>query len=126
MCGQGRGARACLLRCPMTHHDGQVGRHQRERVRLDGQRAEEMITPDEGSRRGSVSAVGINAANEVQRSCLGASRAVMYDMRGLCTGGLHPDCSPCSPALAGSGSVASGGAWRAGGMGLLPGGRPII
>ena len=83
MCGQGKGALACLLRCPMAHHGGQVGRHQCERVRLDGQRAEEMITPDEGSRRGSVSAVGINAANEVQRSCLGASRAVMYDMRGL-------------------------------------------
>ena len=46
VCRQGRGVRACLLRCLMTHHDGQVGRDQRGRVRLDGQRAQEMITPD--------------------------------------------------------------------------------
>ena len=32
----------------MAHHGGQVGRHQRGDVRLDGQRAEEIITPDEG------------------------------------------------------------------------------
>ena len=39
VCGQGKGALACLLRCPMAHHGGQLGRHQRRGVGLDGQRA---------------------------------------------------------------------------------------
>ena len=48
VCGQGEGALACLLRRPMPQLDGRLGPHQHGVIRLDGQRAREIITPDEG------------------------------------------------------------------------------
>ena len=56
----------------------------------------------EGSRRGSVSAVGSSAARSVHRWRGKRPRAIMYVMKALFPVCLRSDYPPCSPALAGS------------------------
>ena len=56
----------------------------------------------EGSRRGSVSAVGSSAARSVHRWRGKRPWAIMYVMKALFPVCLRSDYPPCSPALAGS------------------------
>ena len=51
VCGQSKGALACLFRWPMSGCDG-LGRHHHRGVGLDGQRECCMFTPAQGSSRG--------------------------------------------------------------------------
>ena len=102
VCGQGKGALACLLRWPMSGCDGRLGRHQYGRVRLVEQRGERELRPGRGSRRRSESAVELESARSVHRCRGKRPRAIMYDMKALFPVGLRSDFPPCSPALAGS------------------------
>ena len=105
VCAQGEGVLACLLRWPIRRRDGRLGRHQQGRVRLDEQRGERELRPGRGSRRGSVSAVGLRFAVPVHtrrrndlRAVVGGERAG----RGRCA---HADRPTLTTALAASDAI---------------------